>query len=570
MRYLCLATDYDGTLAHHGRVTPMALAALERLRASGRKLLLVTGRELDDLHRVFAELAVFDWIVAENGALLYQPATREMRMLGPPPDAGFIEELQKRGVADISVGHVIVATWEPYESLVLETIRDLGLGLQVIFNKGAVMALPSGITKASGLAAVLKELGISRHNVVGVGDAENDHALLDTCHCGVAVANAVPALKEHADWIAPLDHAAGVEQLIDRLLQDDLRSLDAQLKRHGVTLGERLDGEPIPLAPFGPNLLVAGSSGSGKSSFAVGLLERLHDAGYQCCVVDPEGDYSTLEGAVAVGTSHQAPDLDEVMQLLKKSTKNIVVNLEAVRLADRPAAFSALLSRLQEVRVSTGRPHWIAVDEAHHVLPADRHATSTALPQKFEQLLLITVEPETVLPAALADVDRAVIVGQDQRETLAQFCRVVRAPLPSSPAEELSAGQAMLFTRSTGTLMPMQVIAGRTQRRRHRRKYSEGDLGADRSFYFRGPQGKLNLRAQNLTFFLQLAEGVDDETWLFHLQRGDYSRWFREGVKDDELADRVVKIEQDGHDPALSRQRVKQAIEEGYTLPARG
>jgi HAD superfamily hydrolase (TIGR01484 family) len=231
MRYLCLATDYDGTLAHHGRVTPAALAALERLRASGRKLLLVTGRELDDLHRVFAELAVFDWIVAENGALLYQPASREMRLLGPQPDEAFVKELRKRGVADLSVGKVIVATWEPFESIVLETIRDMGLGLQVIFNKGAVMVLPSGITKASGLMEILKHLGISRHNVVGIGDAENDHALLDACHCGVAVANAVPALKDHADWVTPLDHAGGVEQLINRLLEDDLQSLDDRLQR---------------------------------------------------------------------------------------------------------------------------------------------------------------------------------------------------------------------------------------------------------------------------------------------------------------------------------------------------
>ncbi len=396
---------------------------------------MVTGREMDDLYRVFAELDVFDWIVAENGALLYQPATREMKLLGPPPDEAFVKELQKRGVAELSVGKVIVATWEPYESIVLETIRDMGLGLQVIFNKGAVMVLPSGITKASGLMAILKQLGISRHNVVGVGDAENDHALLDACHCGVAVANAVPALKDHADWVTPLDHASGVEQLIDGLLADDLQSVDAKLQRHLVVLGEQLDGQPIMLRPFGPNVLVAGSSGSGKSTFAIGLLERMAERGYQCCVVDPEGDYSTLEGAVAVGTSKQPPDLDEVVQLLTKSTKNIVVNMVAVRLADRPSLFSALLVRLHDLRMSTGRPHWIIVDEAHHVLPAERQASSAALPQQFSQFVFITVEPETLLPMALADVDVSVIVGQAPGKTLAQFCRVLQEPLPEVQQE---------------------------------------------------------------------------------------------------------------------------------------
>jgi hypothetical protein len=334
-------------------------------------------------------------------------------------------------------------------------------------------------------------------------------------------------------------------------------------------LGELLDGRPIMLRPFGPNLLVAGSSGSGKSTFAVGLLERMAEAGYQCCVVDPEGDYSTLEGAVAVGTPNQPPDLDEVMQLLKKSTKTIVVNLVAVRLADRPAVFSAFLARLHDMRLNTGRPHWVVVDEAHHVLPVERHATSVSLPQRFSQMVFITVEPETVLPAALADVELAVLAGQDLRETLAQFCHMQGEPMPPMEVDELESGQALLYTRSTHEPLRMRVLPGRTQRRRHRRKYSEGDLGADRSFYFRGPEGKLNLRAQNLTLFVQLAEGVDDDTWLHHLRRGDYSRWLREGVKDDELAELIATIEQrPGATAEESREQIMQAISKSYTLPA--
>ena len=46
MHYLALASDYDGTLATDGRVDNATIAALERLRDSGRRLLLVTGREL--------------------------------------------------------------------------------------------------------------------------------------------------------------------------------------------------------------------------------------------------------------------------------------------------------------------------------------------------------------------------------------------------------------------------------------------------------------------------------------------------------------------------------------------
>jgi hypothetical protein len=93
-------------------------------------------------------------------------------------------------------------------------------------------------------------------------------------------------------------------------------------------------------------------------------------------------------------------------------------------------------------------------------------------------------------------------------------------------------------------------------------------LGADKSFYFRGPQGKLNLRAQNLALFTQLASGVDDTTWLYHLRQGDYSRWFREAIKDEELAAAAAQIEQQPElPPAESRTRIKDSIEQRYTLP---
>lgn len=221
MRYLVLATDYDGTLAHDGRVDEETLAALDRLRHSGRKLILVTGRHLEDLLHVFPRINLCEWVVVENGALLYKPATREVKPLGEPPPEEFVKALQERGVDPLAVGRVIVATWHPHETTVLEVIRDLGLEYQVIFNKGAVMVLPSGVNKASGLSAALSEMGLSSHNTVGVGDAENDHAFLDFCECGVAVANALPMLKERADFVTKGERGAGVIELIDKLIASD-------------------------------------------------------------------------------------------------------------------------------------------------------------------------------------------------------------------------------------------------------------------------------------------------------------------------------------------------------------
>ncbi|HXN53162.1 MAG TPA: HAD family hydrolase [Candidatus Acidoferrum sp.] len=239
MRYFCLICDYDGTIAHDGRCAPSTVEALKRVRASGRKLILATGRQLPELQEVFPDYAVFDRIVAENGAILYRPASQDCKVLAEPPVPEFVEELRRRGVRPVSIGQCIVATWHPFESTVLEVIRDMGLELQVILNKDAVMVLPSGVNKASGLQVALNELRLSPQNSVGVGDAENDQVFVGMCECGVAVANALPALKERADLVTTGSHGAGVEELIERLLCEDLASVAPRLKAlHGTGLKE--------------------------------------------------------------------------------------------------------------------------------------------------------------------------------------------------------------------------------------------------------------------------------------------------------------------------------------------
>src|ERR1044071_8625037 len=229
MRYHALATDYDGTIAWDGEVSATTIQALEDLRKSGRKLILVTGRELDDLVKVFPRLDLFDRVVAENGALIYRPATREERKLAERPPEEFIRELIHRGAERVSVGRVIVATWRPHETTAVEAIRDFGLELQVIFNKGAVMLLTSGVNKATGLTAALHELGLSPHNVVGVGDAENDHAFLALCECSVAVENAIDTLKDRVDWVTAERNGDGTVQLTRALIATDLNELEDRL-----------------------------------------------------------------------------------------------------------------------------------------------------------------------------------------------------------------------------------------------------------------------------------------------------------------------------------------------------
>lgn len=570
MRYLALASDYDGTLAHDGVVAPSVIAAIERLKDTGRKVILVTGRELADLQHVFDKLELFERVVAENGALLYDPKTHESRSLAKRPPDEFIDRLQQRGVRELSVGESIVATWHEYKQTVLDTIEESGLELQVIFNKGAVMILPSGLNKMTGLTSVLEELRLSHHNVVGIGDAENDHAFLSCCECGVAVANAIPAIKERADFVTLADHGDGVIELVEKIIDDDLSFLNPRLHlRHGILLG-KADDEQILLPPYGENVLVCGQSGSGKSTLVAGFLERLIEKQYQVCLIDPEGDYGQMPGCVNIGDEKTAPSEDQLAQVLEKPQTSVVVNLVAVPMKDRPAVFSSLLTVIQGKRMHTGRPHWIVADEIHHMLPKEWAPGTAELASQLGNTLMITVHPEHVAPSVLESIGTVIAVGRAPGEVIHEFSKVVGESSPALSDEDLPPGEALIWYREQNKVIShVKVEPPRGQYSRHKRKYAQGELGAERSFYFRGSKNKLNLRAQNLSMFMQLAEGVDDETWLFHLQRGDYSDWFRNGVKDANLADEVAAFEKDESQAAAeSRDRVKKAIESKYTAPA--
>ena len=566
MRYRVLACDYDGTLAHGGVVGTRSLGLLERLLSTGRKLVLVTGRELSDLRSVFPDIALFQRVVAENGALLCDPATRKETRLGKPIPERFVQTLQQRGVNDLSVGHAIVATHRPSENIVLATIRDLGLELQTIFNREAVMILPAGVNKATGLAAALNSLGLTAHEVVAVGDAENDHAFLELAELAVAVGNALPALQEHADWVTAGEDGDGVAEVIEGLLSDDLASREEGGRRR-LLLGVDLDGEEVFLSPRGPNVLIAGPSGSGKSTVVTGILERLSDSQYQFCIIDPEGDYENLEGTVTLGRVGRGPMADEVLDVLAKPDQNLVVNLLGLPVADRPPFFLELLPRLHDLRAHTGRPHWLIVDEAHHLVPASWQPSQVAAVGALERSLFVTVHPDQIAPAALRSVGLVLAVGESPETTLSLFGKPLGLSPPGfpHPAQENVTAMWQVFD---GRVRLLNLAPPRLERQRHARKYAIGELPPDRSFYFRGPDNKLNLRAQNLQLFLQLGEGVDEETWLYHLRRGDYSEWFRTRIKDEQMAAEAEGIERE---PQLaadeSRARIRELIERHYMPP---
>ncbi|MGE5457748.1 MAG: HAD-IIB family hydrolase [Methanococcaceae archaeon] len=569
MNYYALATDYDGTLAKHGKVDQQTIDALQRFKSTGRKLVLVTGRELDELLEVFPETDIFDVVVAENGALLYYPASKEEKKLGDSPSELFVLELENRGVERISVGRVIVATWRPFETKVLEVIRDLGLEYQVIFNKDAVMVLPSGINKATGLKSALQTIGLSPHNVVAIGDAENDHAFLKLCEFSASVDNALPMLKESSDLVMKGSHGTGVRELIDMVISNDLAGFDQFFRRNKIVLGYDTAGAEVVLSPLNENLILTGTSGAGKSTFAASFMERLIEQEYQFCIIDPEGDYETFEGGILIGNNKRAPDISEIMGILEKPDRNCVISLLGIALEHRPAFFETLLPPLLELKQRTGRPHWIIIDETHHLLPFERENMILPMPDDINGIMLITVHPEHISRQALALMDAAVAIGESPGRTLARYSQQAGLKPPDIKEERLEPGEAILWKNSYARgYVRFNTIPSKSERKRHVRKYTEGTLPEERSFYFRGAERKLNLRAQNLQIFIQMAEGVDDQTWQFHLKNHDYSNWFSEMIKDPELGQEARDIEdQSGLSASESRQQIKRIIEKRY-IPA--
>jgi hydroxymethylpyrimidine pyrophosphatase-like HAD family hydrolase len=213
-----IATDFDGTLATEGRVLESTLKALERWKRAGKTLILVTGREVPELKQVFPRYALFDRVIAENGAVLLRPSDDSTLRLGREAPVRLVEALRAANVSPLSVGQSVIAFLEKDLPIAREAIRRLGEDVRVFLNKGSVMVLPCGLDKGSGLKRAATELGLFPREIAGIGDAENDLDLLDACGLGVAVGNALPALQERATWVMHHDAGRGVEELVDQLL----------------------------------------------------------------------------------------------------------------------------------------------------------------------------------------------------------------------------------------------------------------------------------------------------------------------------------------------------------------
>jgi hydroxymethylpyrimidine pyrophosphatase-like HAD family hydrolase len=401
--FRAVAADYDGTLTN-GSEPPQSevLQAAWNFRRPGRRLVLCTGRIMDELRRHFPEVERhFDAIVAENGAVVFTGGA-DYPLADPVPEG--LERALVLGGIPVRRGSVILATQAAFDVAILETVRELGLDVQLVRNRGEMMILPPGVSKGTGLAEALGELGVSHHSTLAVGDAENDHALLGACELGVAVANAVPSLRSAADVVLEETNGAGILELLRGPLLSGERRV--QPRRWRVALGEAEDGTPATLPGSRVNVLVTGGPGSGKSYLSGLLVEQLVRRQYSVCVFDPEGDHAglgQLRGVLAVGGTEPPPDPEQLERLLRHRFGSVVLDLSLLSPEEKRGYFRAALPALVRLREETGLPHWIFIEEANQLLGgADLPAGDGFEPTGF---CLVTFDPAGLAPEVLPRLD---------------------------------------------------------------------------------------------------------------------------------------------------------------------
>jgi hypothetical protein len=302
---------------------------------------------------------------------------------------------------------------------------------------------------------------------------------------------------------------------------------------------------------------------------ATGIIERLTARGYQVCVVDPEGDYGTIPDIVHIGDGRHAPSVEEVAQLLEFPLHSVVANLLALPFDERPGYLTELCHALHQLNDRTGRPHWLVIDEAHHLLPHHAPALCQSLLADIPGLLLITVDPHHLSQEALEAVNCVISIDAQPSEVVRSIAEVQLITPPEGLPDSLPPGEGVIWNLADiEHVVQFSSAPCRSLHRRHRRKYAEGDMGWDRSFFFTGPEGGERLRAQNLIAFMDISDRIDDTTWLYHAHRGDYSRWIRDTIGDVELADQVARTEA-SRQKSMSERRaeLRHAIEYRYTLP---
>jgi hydroxymethylpyrimidine pyrophosphatase-like HAD family hydrolase len=575
MKLAAVALDYDGTIATDGVLNPMVRDAIGEIRRRSVAVLLVTGRRIQDLRRAAGDLNCFDVVVGENGAVLEFPASGRHMLLSHRPAPAVVAELQRRQV-DIAVGECVIEADAAAAPVVLDVVRGLEQPLILAFNRGRLMVLPQAVAKSTGLRQALFALRLSVHNTIAIGDAENDHDLLDACEVGVAVSWGSAALRAVADEVIQGTGPEAVAGYLRRVCCQPRLSA-AQMGRRRLLLGHEHNGREVSLAVRGRNVLIAGEPGSGKSWVAGLLCEQLILQGYSLCIIDPEGDYRSLEAlptVVVLGGDDPPPRAREIAHALRHPDVSVVIDLSKMKHHAKVEYLDTLLPLLATVRRRTGLPHRIILDEAHYFLgkDADRLIDST-----LSGYTLVTYRISGLDPSIRTASDAVVIVTRETDPMEIETLRTMCVPEPASnvpPAifRDLATNEAVLLPRAeeaAGHVRRFHLATRLTAHVRHQSKYLDMPVPESQGFVFWG-DGRPGPRAHTLKAFLGLLHTLPESHLEGHLRRHDFSRWINDVFRDHPLASHLRSVESRIDTDVVPDvvPAVMQAIRARYEIPA--
>lgn len=549
MKLSVLALDYDGTIAVDGRMDSTVAATLGRARQRGIVVVLVTGRRLSELRPLVGDLTLFDAVVAENGAVLSFPRSGRSLTLAQPAYPPFVASLRARGL-DVRVGECVVELPADAAPAVLEEVRRGELPFALLFNRSRLMVLPQSVSKATGLREALTALRRSAHNALAVGDAENDHELLRSVECGLAVEWGSKALIAVADDVVRGRGPSDVARALEPLLESG-RLPRPERPRHRLLVGQSSGGEPVHLSILDRHLLIAGDPRSGKSWVAGLLAEQLILHHYSVCVIDPEGDYRGLEvlpGVRVLGGGPHVPAAGELLRALAYPDVSVVIDLSQVAHADKHEYIRTTLRALAALRRRTGLPHRIVLDEAHYFLSGED--ALDVLDVDTSGSTLVTYRASSLAPAVLAQVQVMVMTRCTDAQELDVFMRVGGWRGNGEELRELvgrlDLHEAVILPVSAetgGALLRVGLAPRLTSHVRHRTKYLDVEVPPSRAFVF---GGQPPLRGQQVRSLHQCAESLAATSGPAidaHLLAHDFSRWVADVFGDATLARELRSIE---------------------------
>ena len=562
MKLSVIALDYDGTITRDDRPGTPMIEAIADARGRGVAVMLVTGRRLDDLRRVAGKLQFVDSVVAENGALVHFPDGGLTTMLAPPIPPAFITRLQQEGIT-FQAGQCLIEADASAAPRMLDVIRELELPLVLVFNRSRVMAMAQGVSKATGLRAALEALRKSPRNAVAVGDAENDHELLRFAEVGAAVEWGSPSLRAAADMAISGVGPLAVADFVRRVAATG-RLPTVPRARRRLMLGHTADGREFSLAIRGRNVLIMGETNSGKSWLAGLLCERLILHGYSLCVIDPEGDYRTLDalpGVRVLGGEDDPPTPRALLHALRYPDRSVVIDLSCLEHHAKLAYIRSVLPALNVMRRRLGTPHRIVVDEGHYFLrDAVKHKL---LDLDYNGYAVVTYWPSQ-LPRDLVGATEVILVTRESNraeiDALRRHCAACEH-LGASAWDALQTLQidqaaALPVTTEAGSHLQVFTIGERlTPHVRHRQKYVDVPVADAQAFVFHSNGRLRTSRAHTLREFVMVLDDVDVTLADGYLRRGDFSRWIA-----DVFGDRALARELQGYEREYVNSRSVDAV----------